>query len=252
MTAPFQRPDGARALDLTSVGLGSHASELPSEQLAARVFTLHGRPWLGAGGLGRDLVSGLLEASDSDLGLHLARLGAGGLEQWLAWEGLSKLEHLSFNGAFLKAKGLAALLASERIGQLRSLDLSVCDIGLKGLRQLKEGSQLPHLEELYLHANPDFDRTRYDVKALAALLEGSAKKPVGENLRGLRKLGLLFWQLADATKLLEENALLAELDELWISDSYYAPPKQRSNVRALPSSLRPRCVVGWERAAVEA
>ena len=51
-------------------------------------------------------------------------------------------------------------------------------------------------------------------------------------------------------ELLEQSAVVEGLEELWITDKYYADYRHHSNVKALPASLRGKCVVGWERAPV--
>lgn len=219
-------------------------------ELEKRIFRQHGRCWLAGRGMNLDDVAAVLDAAGADLGLHINHLGRSpSLDEWLAWPGLTTCKHLSFNTAFLRAKGLEALLAIGANPDLETLDLSVCDIGLKGLRALQTSDHYPALRALHLHANPDSDRTKWDEKAVKALLADSAKKPRGKTLQGLKVLGLMFWQLVGAMDILESNNLVQGLDELWIWDEYYDAKqyKQVSNVKALPASLRDKVVVGWER-----
>ena len=246
---PVNNPDGwsrPEPADLTALD----ASLRERLELDKRIFRQHGRCWLAGRGMNLDDVAAVLDAAGADLGLHINHLGRSpSLDEWLAFPRISTLKHLSFNTAFLRAKGLDALLALGPNPDLETLDLSVCDIGLKGLRALQASDHYPALRALHLHANPDHDRTKWDEKAVKALLADSAKKPRGKTLRGLKVLGLMFWQLADAMDVLEADELVKGLDELWIWDEYYDAKQYKhvSNVKALPEGMRDRVVVGWER-----
>lgn len=220
-------------------------------QLDKRLFTQHGRIWLAGRLLGTSDVERILGTCcwQDDLGLHLSFFGKyPGLGTWLRWEGLSRIRHLSFNGGFLAAKGLELLLSTARLGNVETLDLSVCDIGQKGLQLLNASDEMPRLSELYLASNPDFDRTIYNEKAVAALLSDTPASPMGESLKGLKVLSLQFWELVKAMDILEQSPLVQGLEKLWITDKYYRDYEHHSNAEAVPASLRSRCVVGWEQA----
>lgn len=246
---PVNNPDGWRKLepdDLADFD-GGLRERL---DLDTRIFRQHDRCWLAARGMDLDDVAVVLDAGGPGLGLHINQLGrAPSLDAWLSWPRLLTVRHLSFNTAFLRSKGFEALLAAGANEHLETLDLSVCDIGLKGLRALQASSHYPSLRTLHLHANPDFDRTKWDGKAVDALLMNTSKKPRGTTLQGLETLGLMFWQLAGAMGTLESSDLVQGLKELWIWDEYYDPKQSKhvSNVKALPGSLRDKAVVGWER-----
>jgi hypothetical protein len=158
---------------------------------------------------------------------------------------MREVRHLSFHSAFLGGRGTEALLKAE-VGDLETLDLSVCDIGLKGLRALQRHDGFPSLTQLYLHASTE-DRTKWDEKAVAELLLDTDKKPRGATLSGLRKLGLMFWNLVASMDALQASPLIQGLDELWIYDEIWAPPRRVSNAAALPAALRPKTWVGWDR-----
>jgi len=240
-------PDGWKPLAQGALD-GIPADVRARHALDERLFLLAGRRWYAARGLDPAEVEAALEVVGADVGLHLSHFGRPpGKDVWLAWEGLSKIKHLSFNGAFLGAKGWEAFHATHRLGALQTLDLSVCDIGLKGLKLLKTSNEMPALEELYLGANTDYDRTQ---KAVAALLSETKKEPIGASLRGLEVLGLLFWQLCEAMPALEQSAIVQGLRRLWITDRYYADHRHQSNVAALPASLQAKCVVGWEQTPI--
>lgn len=229
-------PDGWR--EPTEAERASLPTALASGPLAERLFFMHERPYLAVRGLEPAAVEGVFAETGPALGLQINHLGvAPGLKPWLAWDGLGELAHLSCNTAFLGAKGLEALLRTERLERLETLDLGVCDLGHKGLKLLKTSSHMPRLTELYLGANTDYDKTKYDAKALAALLQGTAKAPLGESLRGLRVLGLMFWSFAGADALLEKNEVIRGLDTLWVWKA-----------KELPASLRAKCVEGWKKA----
>ena len=245
----MNNPDGWRKSEPEDV-MGFDGALRERLELDARTFRQHGRCWLAARGMELDDVAAVLDAGGPALGLHINHLGhSPSLEAWLSWPRLLTVRHLSFNTAFLRAKGLEALLAAGSNEHLETLDLSVCDIGLKGLRALQASSHYPSLQALHLHANPDFDRTKWDAKAVDALLMHSAKKPRGTTLQGLKILGLMFWQLASAMDKLESSDFVQGLEELWIWDEYYDPKQYKhvSTVKVLPVSLRDKVVVGWER-----
>lgn len=225
-----ENPDGSSVPTADALA----ALGLP-EELSARVFEQHGRHYVSARGLAPADVESLRgRFADGSLGLHISQLGTGpGLLAWLEWPGMAELRHLSFAGAFLGAKGSEGLVKNGPLAQLESLDLSVNDVGRKGLTALRR-ADIPGLEELYLIANPDFDRGRYNAKALDVLVGGT--KPIGSALQGISVLGLLWWDLADASELLSTNTVLGDLATLWVSEG-----------TPVPEPLAARCVVGWEK-----
>ncbi|MEZ4322595.1 MAG: hypothetical protein R3F61_34325 [Myxococcota bacterium] len=218
-------------------------------QLSIRMFRMYGRCWLSARFLAIDEVAALLELGGPALGLHLSQLARGpDLEAWLAWPGMREVRHLSFHSAFLGGAGAEKVLAAD-LGDLDTLDLSVCDIGTKGVRALQKHDGFPSLTALYLHASTG-DRTKWNEKLVADLLLDTPKKPQGASLRGVRRLGLMFWNLTRCMPALEASPLIQGLEELWIYDTIWAPPRRVSNVAALPEGVRSRTVVGWERTPV--
>ncbi len=240
-------PDGWKPVD-PSVLEALPPNLVEDFELGGRLFSQYGRTWLAGRLLGVADVERILEAiGDGEVGLHLSFFGKyPGLGEWLRWEGLGQIEHLSFNTGFLKSKGLGLLLSTGRLAQVKTLVLSVCDLGLKGLRQLNADDSMPALRELYLVANPDYDKTKWNDKAVAALLADTKKKPMGATLKGLEVLGLQFWELAGCMDKLEASPLVQGLTRLWLSDEYYADYRNQSNVKALPAALRAKTVVGWE------
>lgn len=204
--------------------------------LAERVLMLHGVPYLAVRGLGPADVEPVFADDPARVGLQINQLGvAPGLDPWLVWDGLARIEHLSCNTAFLGARGLEALLNTDRLERVTSLDLGVCDLGTKGLKLLAASNGMPKLRELYLTANPDYDRTKHNERALAALLKPSKKAPIGASLTGLTVLGLMFWELGKAHALLESSEVIAGLDRLWVW-----------RAKDLPASLRTKAVQGWD------
>jgi hypothetical protein len=242
-------PDGSHPAE-PSVLEGLLPELVSTFHLDQRLFTQHGRLWLAGRLLAVEEIEAVLRGVGErhELGLHLSCIGKHpGLGSWLRWEGLSQIKHLSFDGAFLRAQGVELLLATGRLAAVETLDLSVCDVALKGLRLLNATDAMPRLSELYLGANPDYDKTHYDEKAVAALLADTKAKPMGGSLRHLRVLGLMFWELVKAMPTLEASPVIQQLQRLWISDTYYRDYANHSNVEVMPPSLRSRCVVGWEQ-----
>jgi hypothetical protein len=224
----MERPAKLPALDPIYVGdrcdpsriVGAvHGDLATSLELSRRVFRHHGRTYVAARLLAPEDVDVLLDAlDDPEIGLHIDQLGRfPGLDGWLAWSGLRRIRHLSFHAGFLGRAGLEALVATGNVTQVRSLDLASCDIGHQGLKLLKTTEAMPELEELYLGANTDYDKTKWNEKAVAALFKPTKAQPIGKSLDGLRVLSLEAWTLTDAIESLASSSVMRGLEHLDLS-----------------------------------
>ena len=217
MTKPVLRDVnvGTRC-DPSRIVAAVHADLAASLELPRRVFRDHGRTYIAGRLLAPDDVDVLLDAlDDPEIGLHLDQLGyPPGLDAWLGWAGMRRIRHLSFHEGVLRRAGLEALVATGNVEQLRSLDLSSCDIGTKGLELLRTTDAMPSLEELYLGANTDYDKTKWNDKAVRALLIPTKTRPLGKSLANLRVLSLDAWTLTDAIETLASSSVMLGLEQL--------------------------------------
>ena len=195
-------------------------------RLECRLSQEHGRWWINTRLLAPEKVGEILEAiDDPEVGVHVDRLGwYPGLGAWLRWEGMNRIRHFSVWGGLIRTPGLEQILGCGKVAQLQTLNVGGGgDIGHAGLKLLKTTDNLPELRSLVLDANLDYDKTKWNARAVSALLKPTKADPIGANLEGLRYLCLEGWDLDGALDTLCESEVVRGLDTL-VAHWFPRPP----------------------------